>query len=120
MNRNLQIDAARQKLGLSWLKGKGDAAAQPIAATKPVADGPPQQDGPLEKDGALDKDTEKAAGTYIPEDGQTSDTDVDSISKDAQQGVKDMEATTKVWSNRSLIMAYVMYVILNSSLESRR
>lgn len=37
--------------------------------------------------------------------------DDDSISSDAQTGVKAIEATTKVWGTSSLIAAYLLYSV---------
>lgn len=54
-----------------------------------------------------------------PENGEKQPRNVDekghpeaegeSLSSDAQIGVKKIEATTKVWSKRSLIAAYILY-----------
>jgi len=37
-----------------------------------------------------------------------SETDSDEISLDAQQGVQNIEAITKVWSKTHLVIAYIM------------
>ncbi|KXJ96649.1 major facilitator superfamily domain-containing protein [Microdochium bolleyi] len=47
----------------------------------------------------------------VNEHGNTSDSD-DAISKDAQLGVQKIEATTKVWTKKHLIIAYVFIWII--------
>lgn len=60
---------------------------------------------------ALSDDEKKAApvDTNLETDGVESDSD--RISQDAQAGVQKIEATTKVWTKTSLIVAYAMCVI---------
>jgi hypothetical protein len=41
-------------------------------------------------------------------DDVVSDSESDSVSKDAQAGVQAIEATTSVWSKRDLILAYIL------------
>jgi hypothetical protein len=38
----------------------------------------------------------------------STDSDTDEISVDAQPGVQDIEAVTKVWSKTHLVLAYIM------------
>lgn len=56
-------------------------------------------------------DNEKTAEPVVANpEIQPDESDSDNISQDAQDGVKKMEATTKVWTKTALIVAYVMYV----------
>lgn len=56
-------------------------------------------------------DDEKKSGPVVnnPE-AHDDESDTDQISLDAQDGVKQIEATTKVWTKTALIVAYVMCV----------
>jgi len=58
-------------------------------------------------------EVEEPHEAHFAEDGKpTSETTVndegESISEDAQAGVQAAEATTSVWSTKSLIMAYIL------------
>lgn len=53
---------------------------------------------------------DKEVGGSPQDEGIASDGE--SLSPDAQDGVRKIEATTQVWSRKHLIFAYVMYVIL--------
>ena len=51
-------------------------------------------------------DTEKEVG--VKNQDVSTDSDTDEISADAQPGVQDIEAVTKVWSKTHLVFAYIM------------
>jgi hypothetical protein len=51
-------------------------------------------------------DTDKEVG--VKSQDVPSDSDSDAISEDAQRGVQNIEAITKVWSKTHLVIAYVM------------
>jgi hypothetical protein len=51
-------------------------------------------------------DTEKEVG--VKSQDVSTDSDTDEISADAQPGVQDIEAVTKVWSKTHLVFAYIM------------
>jgi hypothetical protein len=51
-------------------------------------------------------DTEKEVG--VKNQDVSTDSDTDEISVDAQPGVQDIEAVTKVWSKTHLVFAYIM------------
>ena len=53
-------------------------------------------------------DTSKDVGVKSQDVPTDSDTDADEISLDAQQGVQNIEAITKVWSKTHLVIAYIM------------
>ncbi|KAI3323895.1 MFS general substrate transporter [Xylariaceae sp. AK1471] len=53
-------------------------------------------------------DKEGGVTTERPPSSSENDTDVDSIDKDAQAGVQNIEAITKVWTTRDLYLAYVL------------
>jgi hypothetical protein len=62
-----------------------------------------------EPDGVIEQsadDTDKEVGVKAQD--VPSDSDSDAISADAQPGVQDIEAITKVWSKTHLVMAYMM------------
>lgn len=50
--------------------------------------------------------TEKEVG--VKSQDVSTDSDTDEISADAQPGVQDIEAVTKVWSKTHLVFAYIM------------
>lgn len=50
--------------------------------------------------------TEKEVG--VKNQDVSTDSDTDEISADAQPGVQDIEAVTKVWSKTHLVFAYIM------------
>jgi hypothetical protein len=54
-------------------------------------------------------DKEGGLATEQPPSSGEKDSDVDSIDKDAQVGVQNIEAITKVWTTRDLYLAYVLY-----------
>ncbi|KAI0205598.1 siderophore iron transporter mirB [Astrocystis sublimbata] len=78
------------------------------------------QQKPVVEDEAPRPDDKEAVGADVKEPGVTSerppssgtDSDDDSINKDAQAGVQKIEAITKVWSTRDLYIAYVMIWII--------
>jgi hypothetical protein len=51
-------------------------------------------------------DTDKEVG--VNNQDVSTDSDTDEISADAQPGVQDIEAVTKVWSKTHLVFAYIM------------
>ena len=51
-------------------------------------------------------DTDKEVG--VKNQDVSTDSDTDEISVDAQPGVQDIEAVTKVWSKTHLVLAYIM------------
>lgn len=51
-------------------------------------------------------DTDKEVG--VKNQDVSTDSDTDEISVDAQPGVQDIEAVTKVWSKTHLVFAYIM------------
>jgi hypothetical protein len=51
-------------------------------------------------------DTDKEVG--VKNRDVSTDSDTDEISADAQPGVQDIEAVTKVWSKTHLVFAYIM------------
>ena len=53
-------------------------------------------------------DTNKDVGVKSQDVPTDSETDADEISLDAQQGVQNIEAITKVWSKTHLVIAYIM------------
>lgn len=59
---------------------------------------------------ASDKEAGVAATTTSQDHHHESDDE--SIDKDAQAGVRAIEATTSVWSKRDLIIAYILLVML--------
>jgi hypothetical protein len=52
------------------------------------------------------EDADKEVG--IKNQDVPTDSDTDEISADAQPGVQDIEAITKVWSKTHLVLAYIM------------
>jgi hypothetical protein len=56
-------------------------------------------------------DTDKETGANAQD--VSSDSDGDQISVDAQPGVQNIEAITKVWSKTHLVIAYIMLVELH-------
>ena len=60
-------------------------------------------------------DEKTSAGPVVGSDlGAESDHGHDQVSPDAQGGVQDIQAVTKVWTKTALIIAYLMYVELFS------
>lgn len=53
-------------------------------------------------------DNDKEVGIKNQDVATDGDSDTDQISADAQSGVQDIEAITKVWSKAHLIIAYIM------------
>ncbi|KAK2746929.1 MFS siderochrome iron transporter 1 [Onygenales sp. PD_40] len=66
----------------------------------------PQADQPVVDTQSPQNPDDKEAG--VDPQYQANSSDDDSISQEAQPGVKDIEAITKVWSRNHLIAAYVM------------
>ncbi|KAK2802390.1 MFS siderochrome iron transporter 1 [Emmonsiellopsis sp. PD_5] len=66
----------------------------------------PQADQPVAEKQSPQNPDDKEAG--VDPQYQANSSDDDSISQEAQPGVKKIEATTKVWSRNHLIAAYVM------------
>ena len=60
----------------------------------------------------VDSDVErKKAEDYVAcHDLTGEETEIEAVSKDAQDGVQKIEATTLTWSRGALITAYIMYV----------
>lgn len=69
-----------------------------IAREKPVVEEPSPR---------LD---DKEVGVATEQAPSEPDTDDDAIEKDAQVGVQNIEAMTKVWTKRDLYIAYILYV----------
>lgn len=61
----------------------------------------------VEEKPRLDNDKEIGVVDNQPRSSD-GDSDADAIDSNAQAGVKKIEATTKVWTRSSLIMAYVL------------
>jgi hypothetical protein len=53
-------------------------------------------------------ETDKEVGIKNQDVPTDSETDADEISLDAQPGVQNIEAITKVWSRTHLVIAYIM------------
>lgn len=69
------------------------------------------QEQPVIEEKTPSPDDKEVGGTAEQSPSGDSDTDVDSINKDAQTGVQNIEAITKVWSTRDLYIAYILYVL---------
>lgn len=54
---------------------------------------------------AREQDEEKGGSVITRTD---TDTDADTVSLDAQAGVQKIEATTKVWTKKQIIIAYIL------------
>jgi len=66
---------------------------------------------PVEEKTPRPDDKEPGVKVEQPNNSEPED-DVDSIDKDAQAGVQNIEAITKVWTTRDLYAAYALYVLL--------
>ena len=73
---------------------------------QPVVEEEKPRPGDNEAIGADSKETALATDRSPSSDGG----DDDSIDKDAQQGVQNMEAITKTWTKRDLYAAYILWV----------
>ncbi|PGH05894.1 hypothetical protein GX51_02675 [Blastomyces parvus] len=70
-----------------------------------------QTHAPVEEKQSAGGGDDKEGGGPPPDQGITSDTD-ESLSADAQDGVRKIQATTQVWSRGHLIFAYVMIWVI--------
>ncbi|KAK3673345.1 MFS siderochrome iron transporter 1 [Recurvomyces mirabilis] len=69
---------------------------------------------PVEVPVAAEEPTDNKNATAVESQDAASDSDGESLSKDAQHGVQKMEATTSVWSRNHLIAAYVLIWVIYS------
>lgn len=61
---------------------------------------------------------DKETGVTAEQTASEPDTDDDSIDKNAQAGVQNIEAMTKVWTKRDLYLAYILYVCQGSQVSA--
>lgn len=73
-----------------------------------------QTHAPVAQPQVMSSGAAKEAGDLPQEQGVASDAE-DQLSADAQDGVRKIQATTRVWSKGHLIFAYVMYILSSLS-----